>query len=99
MELWTVVHKFEPYDECSLLYSASNFSTYEEAYKFMKKAFEQKKERYVNKFNKDEGFQIDHTISDMCAKVCVKSIEDNGYYVLDTFEILKYNSDDDMIED
>lgn len=102
MKLWTVVHTFENNDDYAYIYSSNSFSSYEKAYEFMKKLFEQRKEWYLKEFNKDEKFQVDYTLLDMGAEVFAgheKYMKDNGYYMVDVFEIFEDKLDGGVIQD
>lgn len=102
MELWTVIHTFENYDDYACVYSSNSFSSYEKAYEFMKELFEETKEMYLKDFNEDEKFQVDCTLLDMGAEVyagyenCGKN---DGYYMVDVFGIFESELDDDVIEE
>lgn len=102
MKLWTVVHTFENCDDYALVYSSNSFSSYEKAYEFMKKLFEQTKELYLEDFDKDERFQVDYTLLDMGAEVFVgheKYMKNDGYYMVDVFEIFEDELDSGVVVD
>ena len=102
MKLWTVVHMFENCDDYACVYSSNNFSSYEKAYEFMKKLFEQTKEWYLEDFNEDERFQVDYNLLDMGAEVFTghaKYMKNNGYYMVDVFEIFEDELDSGGIVD
>lgn len=87
---------FENNDDYAYICSSNSFSSYEKAYVFMKKLFEETKERYFKEFNKDEKFKVDYALLDMGAEVFAgyeKYIK-NGYYMVDVFEIFEDKMDE-----
>lgn len=96
MKIFTVTHLFEIRGEHAFVYYVRNFSTYEKAYEFMKKVFEQTKEMRLNEFSKEEGYTIDCTILDNGAEVYVGN---DNHHVLDVLNIFENNLDDNTVED